>query len=74
MDERVISAAAGMGAPTLRVGDLELMSSYYEEALVFEPLEERVVDGLVHRVLGRGATPLLRLVHFFFKQKTAYEI
>lgn len=62
-DERVISAAAGMGAPTLRVGDLELMTSYYEEALVFAPLEERVVDGLVHRVLGRGTTPLLRLVH-----------
>ena len=63
MDERVISGAAGMGAPALRVADLETMSSYYADALAFTPLQERVVGRRVHRVLGRGATPLLRLVH-----------
>ncbi|HEY0119370.1 MAG TPA: VOC family protein [Cellulomonas sp.] len=52
-----------MDAPTLRVGDLEAMSSYYAQAFAFEPLEERGLGGHVHRVLGRGSTPMLRLVH-----------
>ena len=62
-DERVISADAAMDAPTLRVADLEAMSSYYAQAFAFEPLAERGAGRLVHRVLGRGATPMLRLVH-----------
>ncbi len=61
-DERVISPQAAMDAPTLRVADLEAMSSYYAEAFAFEPLEERAAGRLVHRVLGRGTTPMLRLV------------
>lgn len=71
-DERVITPDASMGAPTLRVGDLDLMSSYYAQALAFEPLAERTErtggtkrgDGRgTVRVLGRGTTPMLRLVH-----------
>ena len=62
-DERVINPATTMDSPTLRVGDLDGMSSYYAEAFDFEPLAERDLDHRVHRVLGRGATPMLRLVH-----------
>ncbi|GAA4491702.1 VOC family protein [Microbacterium panaciterrae] len=52
-----------MDAVTLRVGDLEGMSSYYADALALAPLEERVRGREVHRVLGRGTTPMVRLVH-----------
>ena len=62
-DERVINPATTMDSPTLRVGDLDGMSLYYAEAFDFEPLAERDLDHRVHRVLGRGATPMLRLVH-----------
>lgn len=61
--ERVISADMAMDAVTLRVGDLEGMSAYYTGAFALEPLEERSRGREVHRVLGRGATPMLRLVH-----------
>src|SRR5699024_4654109 len=44
------------------VGDLEKMSNYYSNALAMEPLEETTRDGEVHRVLGRGTTPLVKLV------------
>lgn len=59
--ERVLSAETGMDAITLRVGDLELMSSYYSDALALEPVEERAQGQEVHRVLGRGETPMIRL-------------
>ena len=62
-DERVLHPDTGMDAVTLRVGDLEGMSSYYANALALEPLEERTRAREVHRVLGRGPTPMLRLVH-----------
>ena len=62
-DERIINPATTMDAVTLRVGDLELMSGYYSDALALTPLEERSRGGEVHRVLGRGATPMMRLVH-----------
>src|SRR5688572_5042352 len=52
-----------MDAVTLRVGDLELMTSYYTQAFAMEPLEERSRGREVHRVLGRGAVPMMRLVH-----------
>ena len=52
-----------MDAVTLRVGDLEGMSSYYAGALALAPLEERTRGREVHRVLGRGTTPMVRLVH-----------
>jgi catechol 2,3-dioxygenase len=61
--EDSISPDTSMDAVTLRVGDLEGMSSYYARAFAMEPLEERSRGAEVHRVLGRGATPMVRLVH-----------
>jgi len=58
----VLNTQTGMDAVTLRVGDLELMSSYYANALALEPIEERTRGTEVHRVLGRGQTPMVRLV------------
>lgn len=60
--DRILNPLTGMDAVTLRVGDLELMSSYYAGALALEPLEERSRGAEVHRVLGRGRTPMVRLV------------
>ncbi|MBO0899032.1 VOC family protein [Cellulomonas sp. zg-ZUI22] len=62
-DERVLAPATSMDAVTLHVGDLEGMTSYYAGAIALEPLEERARGHQVHRVLGRGTTPMLRLVH-----------
>ena len=62
-DERVLAPATSMDAVTLHVGDLETMSTYYADAIALEPLEERSRGRQVHRVLGRGTTPMLRLVH-----------
>lgn len=62
-DGRVLHAGTSMDAVTLHVGDLENMSSYYADAIALEPLEERSRGRQVHRVLGRGTTPMLRLVH-----------
>jgi catechol 2,3-dioxygenase len=61
--ERLLDAETSMGAVSLRVGNLEQMSSYYSQALAMEPLEESVRGPEVHRVLGRGLTPLVKLVH-----------
>ncbi|GAA1585648.1 VOC family protein [Leucobacter aridicollis] len=61
--ERTLSAGLAMDAVSLRVGNLELMSDYYEQALALVPIEERVLAGQVHRVLGRGGAPLVRLIH-----------
>jgi len=63
VDERVITPTMAMDAVTLRVGDLDTMASYYGGAFALVPLEERSQGREVHRVLGRGTTPLLRLVH-----------
>ncbi|MCA1307130.1 VOC family protein [Microbacterium esteraromaticum] len=60
--DRVLNAHTAMDAVTLRVGDLEMMTSYYANALALEPLEERSRGTEVHRVLGRGATPMVRLI------------
>ncbi|WP_017571628.1 VOC family protein [Nocardiopsis halotolerans] len=62
VDERNLNDATGMDAVTLHVGDLESMSSYYSDALALEPIEERSRGREVHRVLGRGRTPMVRLV------------
>ena len=62
VSESVLSPQTGMDAVTLRVGDLEAMSSYYAKALALEPLEELDRGSEVHRVLGRGATPMVKLV------------
>jgi len=61
-EERTLAPETSMGAVTLRVGDLEGMSDYYSRAFAMEPLEERSRDREVHRVLGRGSTPLVRLI------------
>lgn len=60
--DRVLNAHTAMDAVTLRVGDLEMMTSYYANALALEPLEERSRGTEVHRVLGRGTTPMVRLI------------
>lgn len=60
--DRTLNPQTGMDAVTLRVGDLELMSSYYADALALAPLEERARGAEVHRVLGRGNTPMVRLI------------
>ncbi|WP_104164148.1 VOC family protein [Cryobacterium sp. N22] len=62
-NEQILNADTAMGAVTLRVGDLETMSDYYSRAFAMEPLEERSRAREVHRVLGRGTTPLVRLIH-----------
>ncbi|MGY5765148.1 VOC family protein [Brachybacterium sp. DNPG3] len=63
VDGQHLSDRLAMDAVTLRVGDLELMSSYYENALALAPIEERArANGEVHRVLGRGGIPFVRLV------------
>ena len=62
VNERVLNDATGMDAVTLHVGDLETMSSYYSNALVLEPIEERSNGREVRRVLGRGTTPMVRLI------------
>lgn len=61
--ERVIHPDTQMDAVTLRVGDLDLMSGYYGEAFALNPIEERTRGREVHRVLGRGDVPMMRLVH-----------
>lgn len=62
-DQRVINPSTGMAAVTLRVGDLASMSAYYADAFALQYLEERSRGAEVHRVLGRGAVPMVRLVH-----------
>ncbi|OUZ07331.1 glyoxalase [Aeromicrobium sp. PE09-221] len=61
--ERQLSPRLAMDAVSLRVGDLETMSSYYADALALVPIEERAIGREVHRVLGRGDVPMVRLVH-----------
>ena len=62
-DDRTLSDGLAMDAVTLRVGNLEAMSDYYARALALTPIEERATGREVHRVLGRGTTPMIRLVH-----------
>ena len=57
-DEHTLNADTSMGAVTLRVGDLEAMSIYYAEAFALDALGERSRGPEVHRVLGRGRTPV----------------
>jgi catechol 2,3-dioxygenase len=61
-DEQILNADTSMGAVTLRVGDLDTMSDYYSGAFAMAPLEEKSRGREVHRVLGRGTTPLVRLI------------
>ncbi len=59
----VLPGALAMDAVTLRVGDLEGMTDYYSKSMRLTPIEEKAVGREVRRVLGRGDTPLLCLVH-----------
>lgn len=61
--DAVINPNTTMDAVSLRVGDLENMSSYYAGAFAMEPLQEQSRGSEVHRVLGRGEVPLVRLIH-----------
>ncbi|EEW49333.1 glyoxalase family protein [Corynebacterium efficiens YS-314] len=60
--EKTINTATHMDAVTLRVGDLENMTSYYATILDMDPIEEKSRGRDVHRVLGRNGLPLMRLV------------
>jgi catechol 2,3-dioxygenase len=62
-DDRILHPDTSMGAVTLHVRDLEGMSDYYSRAFLIAPLEERAREKSVHRVLGRGTTPMVRLIH-----------
>lgn len=62
VDGQRLAADTHMDLVTLLVGDLDNMSSYYERALAMEPIEERANGREVHRILGRGDTPMLHLV------------
>ena len=55
----LLAADTGMGAVTLRVGDLDGMIRYYRDGVTLELLSH---DGPI-AVLGRGTTPLLILEH-----------
>lgn len=59
--ENLLAADTTMGAVTLRVADLELMTAYYRDAVRLRVLEELAEPGLV--TLGRGRTPIVRLQH-----------
>ncbi|MBB2975217.1 catechol 2,3-dioxygenase [Microbacterium endophyticum] len=62
-DKRFINPDTTMDAVSLRVGDLDLMSTYYQNALALTPIEERSRGTEVHRVLGRGEVPMVRFIH-----------
>jgi catechol 2,3-dioxygenase len=55
----LLAADTGMGAVTLRVGDLDRMIAYYRDAVTLTLLSH---DGPV-AVLGRGSTPIVILQH-----------
>jgi len=61
--EKILADDTSMSAVSIRVANLEGMAGYYSSAFAMEALEERSRDGEVHRVLGRGTVPLIRLVH-----------
>lgn len=62
VNDTTLNVDTGMDAVTLRVGDLENMSTYYSSALAMEPIEEATRGNEVHRVLGRGTTAMVKLV------------
>jgi catechol 2,3-dioxygenase len=53
----LLSADLSMGTVMLKVGDMENMTTYYQQALGLEP----VAEGLGGVYLGRGSTPLVHL-------------
>jgi len=57
-NQNLLAADTSMGAVTLRVADLDAMTTYYRDAVALEVLS---ADGDV-AVLGRGTTPVMILV------------
>ena len=57
--EDLLAPDTAMGAVTLRVADLEAMTSYYRDAVTLRVMDERA--GTV--VLGRGTSPIVILEH-----------
>ena len=55
----LLAADTGMGAVTLRVGNLDTMTAYYRDGIQLEVLT--AIGGTV--VLGRGTTPVVILEH-----------
>lgn len=55
----LLAADTGMGAVTLRVGDLDAMTKYYRDAVALQVLTA-VADTVT---LGRGTTPVIVLKH-----------
>jgi catechol 2,3-dioxygenase len=55
----LLSPATGMGAVTLRVGDLDRMVGFYRDAVTLDVLSQ---DGAL-AVLGRGGVPVVILMH-----------
>jgi len=55
----LLAAATGMGAVTLRAGNLDALIAYYRDAVTLDLLSH---DGPL-AVLGRGTTPLVILQH-----------
>ena len=55
----ILAPDTGMGAVTLRVGDLDRMIAYYRDAVTLDLL---ALDGST-AVLGRGTTPVVILEH-----------
>ncbi|NKX52203.1 VOC family protein, partial [Arthrobacter deserti] len=53
----LLSAGLSMGTVMLKVGDMNTMTAYYQQALGLDP----VAEGLGGVYLGRGATPLVHL-------------
>lgn len=63
LDDRRLNPATSMGPVTLRVADLDTMTSYYSNAFAMTPLHESADGKEFHRTLGHGSTPLVNLVH-----------
>ncbi|MSS84348.1 hypothetical protein FYJ24_06135 [Actinomycetaceae bacterium WB03_NA08] len=57
-----IAPETAMGVVTLHVADIDTMSAYYASAFLMEVMDEKVRGSHVVHVLGRGGTPLIRLV------------
>ena len=62
-DELLLPARTAMGAVTLRTADLDRLASYYREAFGLVEVPTTGGQGGATVVLGRGATPLVEMVH-----------
>jgi catechol 2,3-dioxygenase len=58
-NQDLLAPETTMGAVTLRVGDLDAMTTYYRDAVTLTLLAQ----GSSHSILGRGQTPIVILEH-----------